>query len=86
MPLPSAIRDEAHLEDLLSEPTPGVVETLGRLPGDMVILGVGGKMVPSLARMARRAADLAGVKRRIVGVARFSSSGLENALSHALIA
>jgi nucleoside-diphosphate-sugar epimerase len=80
MPLPSAIRDEAHLEDLLSEPTTGVVETLGRLSGDLVILGVGGKMGPSLARMARRASDTAGVKRRIIGVARFSKSGLERQL------
>src|SRR5262245_508542 len=80
MPLPAAIRDDVHLEDLLSEPTPGVVEVLGRLPSDMVILGVGGKMGPSLARMARRASDTAGVTRRITGVARFSTPGLERQL------
>jgi nucleoside-diphosphate-sugar epimerase len=76
----AAIRDEAHLEELLSEPSPGVVAALGRLPGDIVILGVGGKMGPSLARMARRAADAVGGKRRIIGVARFSQSGLERQL------
>ena len=79
----AAIRDEAHLEDLLSEPSPGVVATLHGSPGDIVILGVGGKMGPSLARMARRAADVAGGKRRVIGVARFSQSGLERQLQAA---
>ncbi len=72
---PLAIRTEAELEDLLSEPTPGVIETLAKLPGDIVFLGVAGKMGPSLARMAKRASDAAGIRRRIIGVARFSSGG-----------
>lgn len=75
-----SIPDEAALEDLLSEPSPGAIAALGRLAGDIVILGVGGKMGPSLARMARRASDAAGVKRRVIGVARFSQSGLERQL------
>jgi nucleoside-diphosphate-sugar epimerase len=66
-----------QLEDRLSEPTPEVVETLRRLEGDLIILGVAGKMGPSLARMAKRASDLAGKRRRIIGVARFTSPGLE---------
>jgi len=41
------------------------------------VLGVAGKMGPSLARMARRASDLAGTRRRIIGVARFSMAGSE---------
>src|SRR5690242_18158038 len=65
------------LEDRLSTPTEAVVETLARLPGDLVLLGVGGKMGPSLARMARRASDAAGVRRRILGVSRFSSDAAE---------
>jgi nucleoside-diphosphate-sugar epimerase len=67
------IRTEDDLEDRLSEPTPAVVETLARVPGDIVFLGVAGKMGPTLARMARRASDAAGVKRRVVGVSRFSA-------------
>lgn len=67
-----AIHDVEHLEDLLSEPTEGVIRTFANLPGDLLILGVGGKMGPTIARMARRASDAAGVARRIVGVARFS--------------
>lgn len=69
-----AIQSVDQLEASLSEPTGAVVETLGRLEGDIVLLGVGGKIGPSLARMARRASDLAGVKRRIMGVSRFSGS------------
>jgi len=72
---PSTIETEEQLDDLLSEPTPQVVDTLGRLEGDIIILGVAGKMGPSLARMARRATDIAGNRRKIFGVARFSSGG-----------
>jgi hypothetical protein len=75
--LPDTIQNLEQLEDLLSEPTSEVVQTLGRLEGDLIVLGVAGKMGPSLARMARRASELAGSRRRIIGVARFSSAGLE---------
>ena len=74
------VRDLDHLEDLLSEPTDGVVDTVRRLEGDVVVLGVGGKMGPSLARMIRRAADEAGVKKRVIGVSRFSSPALPRQL------
>ncbi len=70
---PKRVEDVEHLEELLSRPTDGVIETMARLQGDIVVLGAGGKMGPSLARMARRASDTAGVKRRVTGVARFSS-------------
>jgi len=75
-----SISNVEQLEDLLSAPTPGVIEALGRLDGDILILGVGGKMGPSLARMARRALDLAGSRREVIGVARFSEPGLEASL------
>jgi len=78
---PSHIESVEQLEDLLSEPTAGLVETLAGVDGDIVVLGVAGKMGPTLARMAKRAAQLAGVNRRVVGVSRFSSSSpLENQL------
>ena len=76
----ASINSVEQLEDLLSEPTPGVVETMARLEGDLMLLGVAGKMGPTLARMARRASDLAGVPRRIIGVSRFSSPHEERAL------
>jgi nucleoside-diphosphate-sugar epimerase len=80
--LPERIRDSEHLEELLSEPTSGVVDALARLEGDMLFLGVGGKLGPTLARMARRATDVAGAPRRILGVSRFSSNDLEDRLQH----
>src|SRR5258708_971510 len=69
--LPAAVRDGEHLDELLSEPSEGVVETMRRMQGDLLVLGVGGKMGPSLARMARRASAAAGVNRRIIAVSRF---------------
>src|SRR5947199_1088033 len=81
---PSIHRDAIEtidlLEDLLSEPTAGAIDTLGRLEGDVIVLGVGGKMGPTLARMARRGSDAAGVRRRVIGVSRFSSAGQQEAL------
>src|SRR5919198_4121510 len=74
---------EAELDELLSRPTPGLVEDLAKLPGDVLILGVGGKMGPTLARLARQAADEAdgGRKgRRIIGVSRFSAPRLPDQL------
>ena len=79
-PLPETIRDVEQLEELLSRPTPEVIETFGRLDGDLIVLGVGGKIGPSLARMAKRASDAADRPRRIIGVARFSTAGLEEQL------
>lgn len=78
--MPETIADIAQLEELLSRPTGEVVATMGRLKGDVILLGVGGKIGPSLARMARRASDAAGIQRRIIGAARFSEPGLEEQL------
>lgn len=75
--LPPALSGDDLLDDLLSEPTPLAIETLGRLDGDLMLLGVGGKMGPTLARMARRASDAAGVRRRVLGVSRFSNPAHE---------
>ena len=61
----------------MSEPTPALASDLARTEGDIVVLGVGGKMGPTLARMARRAAP----DRRIFGVARFSDKGLREKLA-----
>jgi len=76
-----SIRDEAHLEELLSEPTEGLVRAMRALDGDIVVLGVAGKMGPTLARLAKRASDAAGVKRRVIGASRFSSPALERRLA-----
>jgi len=70
--LPPTIRDEAHLEDLLSEPSPSAIAAMSRLKGDVILLGVGGKMGPTLARMVRRSLDAAGRKTKVTGVSRFA--------------
>jgi nucleoside-diphosphate-sugar epimerase len=77
MALPSRIADVRQLDDLLSTPTDALARDLDRVPGDLIFLGVGGKMGPTLARMAKRAVPA----RRIVGVARFSQPGLRDELS-----
>jgi nucleoside-diphosphate-sugar epimerase len=71
------IADVADLEDRLSSPTPALVEAMSRPQGDLLVLGAAGKMGPTLARMARRAFDQAGVRRRVIGVSRFSEPGLQ---------
>lgn len=68
------------LEEMLSEPTPGAVQAMRELPGDLLLLGVGGKMGPTLARMAVRASEQAGVSRRVIGVSRFSSTEMRSRL------
>jgi nucleoside-diphosphate-sugar epimerase len=74
------IENTEHLEDLLSEPTEAAVAALARLEGDLIVLGVAGKMGPTLARMAHRASEQAGVRRRIIGVARFTDARQESTL------
>ena len=71
----SPILTVADLEDQLSQPTPGVLDTLREVPGDLMVLGAGGKMGPTLAKMARRALDELGQgSRRVIAVSRFSSA------------
>jgi hypothetical protein len=71
-----AIHTEEELEERLSRPSSGDVAAMASLDGDLLILGAGGKMGPSLARRARRAAEQANVSKRIIAVARFSNQGL----------
>lgn len=74
--LPERIADVEALETLLSTPSPALADALARVPGDLMVLGVGGKMGPTLARMAKRADP----GRRVIGVARFSEPGLRQRL------
>jgi nucleoside-diphosphate-sugar epimerase len=74
--LPRRVADVDALEELLARPSDAVVADLARLEGDILVLGAGGKMGPTLAWMARRAAP----GKRIVAVARFSQPGLRETL------
>ncbi len=78
---PPRIEDDEELERLLSEPSDAAVEAMRRVGGDVMLLGVGGKMGLSLAQMARRASDVAETDRRIIGVSRFSDPAVEQALN-----
>jgi nucleoside-diphosphate-sugar epimerase len=69
------------LEEALSRPTPGVLETLRAVEGDLMVLGAGGKMGPTLARMLRRGMDAIGHgERRVIAVSRFSAPDSARAL------
>src|SRR5580692_4657304 len=73
---PDRFDDEDHLEDFMTTPSPALIASLRDVGGDLMILGIVGKMGPTLARLARRAAP----DRRILGVARFSEPGLREKL------
>lgn len=74
--IPLAPNSLASLDDALSAPRPAVVRALAALDGDIIVLGAGGKMGPSLARMARRALDEAdgGRRRAVIAVSRWSDA------------
>lgn len=72
---------EHELDELLSAPTPGVVDALSRVQGDIVILGGGGKVGPTMARMARRALDEARSSSRVISVSRWSDKEAERRLN-----
>jgi nucleoside-diphosphate-sugar epimerase len=77
----TSIASEDQLEDRLSEPPPAVVELFSRLEGDVLILGAGGKMGPSLARMAARAARAADADLRVYAASRFAERAVRERLS-----
>ena len=81
--LPETIQSEEQLDDLLSTPALGVIEMMDRLDGDLMILGIGGKMGPTLGRMAIRAAAKGGKTRKIFGVSRFSDPAIRSTLEAA---
>jgi nucleoside-diphosphate-sugar epimerase len=78
-PLPERFESVEQLEEVMTTPSAALLADLGALAGDLIILGVGGKIGPTLARLAKRAAP----EKRVVGVARFSEKGLRKALTAA---
>ncbi|MDR1933329.1 MAG: NAD(P)-dependent oxidoreductase [Spirochaetales bacterium] len=69
------IHTETELEELLSRPSAELISLMKRLEGDILILGVAGKIGLTLGIAAARACAEAGVKKRIMGAARFSEKG-----------
>ena len=75
--LPETIPDIAALDDLLCRPTQPLIDDLAKVDGDIMILGVAGKMGPTLARLAKNATP----SRRVIGVARFSEPDVRERLA-----
>jgi nucleoside-diphosphate-sugar epimerase len=78
-PLPDRFESITALEDFMTAPTPALIEDLARVPSDILILGAAGKMGPTLARLAKRAAP----GKRVVGVARFTDPAARASLEAA---
>ncbi|MEW4530954.1 NAD-dependent epimerase/dehydratase family protein [Maioricimonas sp. JC845] len=76
----AGIENEDQLELALSEPGPEAIAAMRDVPGDIALLGCGGKMGPTLARMALRATEAAGVSRRVIAVSRFSDAAVRDRL------
>lgn len=77
--LPARFDSVDALEDFMTTPQRALIDDLAKVPGDILVLGVGGKMGPTLARLAKRAAP----EKRVVGVARFSEPGVRESLEKA---
>src|SRR5205807_4102516 len=69
--LPETIADTEALDDLLCRPTQALIDDLAKVDGDIIVLGVAGKMGPTVAGLAKAASP----GRRVIGVARFSEPG-----------
>ncbi len=66
--LPKKIENVDQLEKLLSEPSEQLIEMMKALDGDLMVLGAGGKVGPTLTRMAKRAVDAAEVEKKVIAV------------------
>ena len=65
-----------ELETRLSEPSKRLIDDIARIEGDIMILGLGGKMGPTLAKLAKKAVDASGSNKKIMGASRFSDKDL----------
>ena len=77
--LPNGFKDIDELDEFLATPSQALIDDLARTHGDILILGVAGKMGPTLARLAKNAAP----RQRVIGVARFSDKAVQARLEAA---
>ncbi|HLN54771.1 MAG TPA: NAD-dependent epimerase/dehydratase family protein [Bacteroidales bacterium] len=80
---PEKFENEDQLEDYLSRPGEELIDMIGKTDGDIMILGITGKIGPSLALMAARACEKAGLKKKILGVSRHIDAQLQKNLDQA---
>lgn len=69
-----------ELEDQILAPSASLVADIKKIEGDIMLLGIGGKMGPSMGKLALRAIKEAGINKRVIGVSRFSDSTVKNQL------
>jgi len=79
-PLPELINTDAELEDVLTRPRAVLMEFIRTVSSPLVILGAGGKMGPSLAVLAKRAAKMAGHRLDVIAVSRFTDEAARTSL------
>ncbi|MBE8719291.1 NAD-dependent epimerase/dehydratase family protein [Sphingobacterium pedocola] len=72
-----------ELEQRFTAPSADLIEDIKKIDGDILLLGIGGKMGPSMGKLAVRAAQAAGVNKRIIGVSRFSEVRIKIELEEA---
>lgn len=77
------MRTVAELEAKLAEPSEQLIRDLAGVEGDIIILGVGGKMGPSLAKLAANAIREGGLNKKVIGVSRFSNAAARQELEDA---
>ena len=72
MDYPERFGSVEELENFLSRPTEGLIDMMKRIDGDVMILGIAGKMGVTMGRQALNAVRAAGVSKKVIGVSRFS--------------
>lgn len=80
MNLVDEIKSEEQLDDLLTTPAHELIDACRQLADPLIVLGAGGKMGPSLAVLARRAIEQAGVRVRVIAVSRFNNAASKDYL------
>jgi nucleoside-diphosphate-sugar epimerase len=81
--IPERINNDSELDEALVTPNAADIETLAQLTGDVLIVGAGGKMGPSLATRVRRAADATAIRRKVIAASRFSEPAGRQSLERA---
>lgn len=75
---PEKINTVEELDELMTRPSPALIDYIKTLDGDIMILGANGKIGPYLTLMAKRAIDLAGIKKNLIAVTRTSTPRFQN--------
>ena len=83
MDLPDTINDETQLDEVMSKGSESLVRLVQEIDGDIIILGIAGKIGVHLGMAAVRAIEKAGVKKKVIGVSRFSDESIRKKLESA---